>query len=115
MSVLLASSVSSEVTRDVLGCGDLLTSMGDLVKLVFLDFRRLGGLLAPPSRVVGSGVATDPRGEPLPLDQSSFSARRRSVAIFGDIIKNPVCVFSAFHPGSRNGKDISKVGQRFTP
>ena len=69
----------------------------------------------PPLRVVGSSVLTDPRGEPLPPDQSSFSARRRSVAIFGDIIRKPVCIFSAFQPGNINGKVTSKVGQRFAP
>ena len=66
----------------------------------------------PPPRVMGSSIITDPRDEPLLPDQSSFSARRRSVAILGDTIRNPVWVFSAFQPGNINGKVTSNVGQR---
>ena len=60
---------------------------------------------------MGSVLITDPRGEPLPPDQSSFSARRRSIAIFGDIIKYPFSVFSNFHPGRMKGKVTSSFGQ----
>ena len=37
--------------------------------------------------IMGSVLITDPRGKPLPPDQFSFSARRRSIAVLGDIIR----------------------------
>ena len=61
---------------------------GQFPEIHLLSVLRDGGPKCPPPPwIVGSSILSDPRGEPLPSDQSSFSARRRSVAIFGDIIK----------------------------
>ena len=47
-----------------------------------------------PTWVPGPGVIPDPRGSPPPpLDQSSFFARRRSIATRGGIIINPPASF----------------------
>ena len=71
----------------------------------------MGYLIVPPSPgIVGSSNITDLRDGPPPPDHFAFSARRRSIALLGDIIIYHV--FSAFHPGNINGKVMSIVGQR---
>ena len=51
------------------------------------------GRYRSPTWVPGPGVIPDPRGSPPPPDQSSFSARRRSIATRGRIIINPPASF----------------------
>ena len=74
----------------------------------------LGKQSAPfPLLGPGPSMITDPGGGPALPDQPPFSTRRWSVVTRSGIIANPAHVFSAPHPGYKNGIIASfKFGQR---